>query len=301
MHWQTTHHLDHAIDVQFGDTVLFRYVYRSAAPTRESPKPYFHPLRTMRGDLLTNFRPTDHPWHHGLAMTSAELSGQNFWGGGTFVRDEGYKNIDNYGRQDHQAWDTIEQDAQGVRLAHRLKWITFEGQHWLDEARRIHAIAPAPDEGWWALSFHTKLHNVSGQTLAFGSPTTKGRPGAGYGSLFWRGPRDWTGGSVSIPDGPVDADEMRGQSAPWLAFTGQHDGTLNTSTLIFADCPDNPRYPNKWFVRNKPFATTSCSFMFDQVLELPADKTLELSYTVIAAEGAPETDAVERMIRCATA
>src|SRR5256885_281344 len=29
-------------------------------------KPFFHPLATTNGTVLTNFKPEDHPWHYGL-------------------------------------------------------------------------------------------------------------------------------------------------------------------------------------------------------------------------------------------
>ena len=51
------------------------------------------------------YLPHDNPWHTGLAMTSANLSGENFWGGPTFVRDTGYAWLENQGRIRHQAWN----------------------------------------------------------------------------------------------------------------------------------------------------------------------------------------------------
>ncbi|MBO0709121.1 MAG: PmoA family protein, partial [Candidatus Dormibacteraeota bacterium] len=75
---------DH-VDLQAGGRLLCRYVYRSDAPATESARPYLHPLRTLAGETVTGFRPDDHPWHHGLSFTSANLSGQNFWGGRTYV------------------------------------------------------------------------------------------------------------------------------------------------------------------------------------------------------------------------
>ena len=39
---------------------------------------------------MTGYRPSDHRWHKGLQMTSSHLSGQNFWGGNSYVHGEGY-------------------------------------------------------------------------------------------------------------------------------------------------------------------------------------------------------------------
>ena len=73
------HEVGEAVELRNGRDLLFRYVYESGVDPAESPKPYFHPLRTLAGEEVTLFRPHDHPWHTGLAMTSANLSGEKFW------------------------------------------------------------------------------------------------------------------------------------------------------------------------------------------------------------------------------
>ena len=73
---QLIHTLDSHMDLVHDDVTLFSYVYRSQVPAYESPRPYFHPLRTRGGKIVSGFRPHDHRWHHGLSMTCAHLSGQ---------------------------------------------------------------------------------------------------------------------------------------------------------------------------------------------------------------------------------
>ncbi|MBC2600255.1 DUF6807 family protein [Puniceicoccus vermicola] len=74
-------HPDDSVEFLWGDLPLFHYVARSEAPNEESPKPYFHPIRNLRGNVITNYRPNDHPWHHALSMTMTLVNGTNFWGG----------------------------------------------------------------------------------------------------------------------------------------------------------------------------------------------------------------------------
>ncbi len=50
---------------------------------------------------------------------------------------------------------------------------------------------------------------MTDRAIPIGSPTTRGRENAGYGGLFWRGPRSFTGGSVLAP-GVAGGDELRG-------------------------------------------------------------------------------------------
>jgi len=128
--------------------------------------------------------------------------------------------------------------------------------------------------------------------LVFGSPTTQGRPNAGYGSLFWRAPRSCTGGAI-LGGVDVEGPDVMGKPAPCLAFIGKHDGNVAASTVLFLAHPVNPRFPTKWFVRNEPYACVSCAFTFDEELALAPEATLALRYRVVIADGAWPRDQIE--------
>jgi len=269
------------IIARYNGQTLFEYVYLPDVPAQESPKPYFHPLYSLAGDVLTGFRPHDHPWHHGLALTLSALSGQNFWGGPSYVRDQGYTQLDNNGRIAHQTWESLADDG-GVQ---HLVWITAAGESWLEERREIRFTIET-SAGWWCLDWRSGWHNVSGRALVLGSPTTEGRPLAGYGGLFWRGARDLIGGKVLAGGDLIGEDAINGQAAPWLAFIGQHDGSLRWSTLIFQDHPQNPRYPTQWFARSSLYPGVSFAFMYDTPWHMAAGSRLDWRYRLIFANGA---------------
>lgn len=279
------------IELTAEDVVLFRYVYRPETPALESPRPYFHPLRTLAGETVTIFRPHDHLWHHGLSMTSAHLSGQNFWGGPTYVRDRGYVQLPNNGRVEHVGWDSLGLDG----IVERLRWVTAEGEAWLEERRQI-GVSVEPAGGWWALDLGLLLSNVSGRELSFGSPTTEGRPAAGYGGLFWRGPRSFLNGTI-LAAGGLEGQVAMGRRSPWLAFVGHHDETAAASTVIMIDGVDNPRHPTPWFVRSDPYACASAAFSFDEPYPLPPGEALALSYRVVFATGAWDREGIEEAAR----
>lgn len=286
-----THHLNDAIIARYANTELFRYCYSPATPQLESPKPYFHPLRTLAGDVVTIHRPHDHLWHHGLAMTLTYVSGQNFWGGVSYVRDQGYKQLPNNGRQQHVAWELLAAAGTTATLRHRLHWLTQAHEPLLDERRMIAISDLDPEAGVYRLTFTTELTNTTPRELLLGSPTTEGRANAGYGSLFWRGPRDFAvGGTLLMSDDRAlakgDPDEkLMGQRSPWLAYIGSHDESARKSTLLFIDSPANPRYPTQWFCRASN-ASASFAFMFDQYYPLPPAETLRLTYHLAIATGA---------------
>jgi hypothetical protein len=286
----TTHLLGRHVDVHHGDRLLFRYVYAPDTPQVESPRPYFHPLRTLAGDTVTIFRPHDHRWHHGLSMTSAHLSGENFWGGATYVEGRGYAQLPNNGTMRHEAWE-----GMGPLLVERLAWVTEAGERWLEEARTIE-VAPVDGAGdHWTLRLRFDLRNVAGRPLEFGSPTTAGRPMAGYGGLFWRGPRSYLNGTILAANG-LEGPGVMGERSPWLAFAGRHDESDHASTLVFVDHPENPRHPTKWFVRSDPYGCVSASFMFDEEYPLGAGEDLTLRYDVIVGTGEWSRERVEDAI-----
>lgn len=293
MHLDLTHRHGRYIDVACGQTTLFRYTYQPDVALVECPKPFFHPIRTLQGNVVTLSRPHDHRWHHGLAMTLTDVSGENYWGGGTFVLGRGYVQLDNVGRQAHTAWRRVEARRDRATLVEELEWITAKGETQLSEERTIRVVALNPGEGYWTLEFATHIENVTDRELAIGSPTTNGRPNAGYGGLFWRGPRDFWKGKVIGAAGRDGEEANMGAQGAWLAFVGKHDEVTAESTLIFVDSPGNPRYPTKWFVRSDPYACASFAFMFDEVYALQPGERLKLAYRIVIADGAWDREAIE--------
>lgn len=278
---------DAEVTASWQDRELFRYVCRPADPQLESPRPYFHPVRTLRGDVVTIHRPHDHVWHKGIALSLPHVGTDNFWGGPTF-RGGRYVQLPNDGAMRHESFEAaagngIADGGQGAFLDERLRWVTEAGLAPVTERRRI-AAAAWPEAGAWVLAFETTMTNVSGAAVVFGSPTTEGRPNAGYGGLFWRGPRSFTGGTVVTPDGQ-GGDELMGSRGPWLGFAGRHDGRGGGSTLVFRDSPANFSHPSQWFVRSTPFAAVCPAPFFDTPRALAAEDSLTLRYDIVVAAG----------------
>ena len=267
-------------------TELFTYRYRPSLDAFECPCPYFHPLRTLSGGAVTVHRPCDHRWHKGLAMTVSHLSGQNFWGGVTYVHgapNGGYVVLPNVGSLVHREFTAFEPDG-APRLAERVDWLSAEGEHRLAETREISVLDFDRADGRWTLEFATELANVSGDVLELGSPTVFGRVLAGYCGFFWRGPRSFTGGRV-LAGGGLEGQEAMGERAPWLAYSGEFDEIDGQATLLFRAAPDTPGGEPYWFVRSEPFAAVNPSLAFFDALRLPAGEVLARRYRVTIADG----------------
>ncbi|GAA3152559.1 hypothetical protein JOF29_002557 [Kribbella aluminosa] len=256
---------DKALSISCGETELGRYVFMHDDAGYEAPKPYMHPIRSLSGAVLTSFRPWDHRWHKGLQMTWSHVSGQNFWGGPTFLPDRGYQNADNVGRIEHAGFDEVTCTGDRVQIDEKLSWITSTGERWIDEHRR-HTVGDVDaGRGLWALTLNTRLRNGAGRPLDFGSPTTQGRPQAGYTGLFCRGPRSWTGGRILAPAA--------------LAIAGRSSAAA----------------PIKWFVRREPFAAIAPSPSFDDEIVLADDQTLALQHRFVFVDHVCDTEELEAL------
>lgn len=276
------HRVGRSITISAEDTELFSYIYRPDTPVLESPKPYLHPIRTLGGDLVSLFRPHDHVWHKGIAWSLPNVGEHNFWGGPTYVRGSAYVQLENNGSAVHRELTALSIDDERAVIAHRLDWHTQAGLRVIKENRSL--TATVVDEATWLLIFDTTMTNVSDGPLSFGSPTTKGRENAGYGGLFWRGPRSFTGGIIRSPD-RTGGDELRGARAPWFGFHGQHDGSGRWSTIVIVDDTANPNHPPQWFTRRDEFACLSPAPFFSEELDLLPDSTIRFRYAVVVADG----------------
>lgn len=289
---------------------LVRYVYKPTDVQLESPRPYFHPLRTVGGDLVSLFRPHDHVWHKGIAWSLPNVGPHNFWGGPTYVRGQEYVQLDNDGSMVHDGFTAEHAGDDGVTVTESLTWVTQAGERVVKESRTFTVTladratetgassadgAGGTDGPAWVLTFQTTMTNISGAALPIGSPTTNGRENAGYGGLFWRGPRSFTGGTILAP-GFAGGEEIRGQRAPWVGFTGTHDETAHRSTLVMVDSPDNPRGPTspgldpEWFARNEWFACVCAAPAFSEEIPFAPDESLTFRYAVVIADGGADAE-----------
>lgn len=246
-----------------GDVVM-TYVFDGPEPVLESPRPYAM-LATRTGRGVCGYRPADHVWHRGLSLALPNVGEHNFWGGPTYLRDQGYVQLPNNGSQLHRGF----LDEREGGFGERLDWLSQDGDLVLSEVRRL-TVHPV-DASTWALTWRSVLTNRTTEPLAFGSPTSRGRDNAGYGGIFWRGPEQFTGGQIIAPDGPV-GDAARGGHHPWLAFTAEEAGVLIHRT-------------GPWFARSEEFAGLCPAPFFYDETTLDPGGNLTLTAAVVVGDG----------------
>jgi methane monooxygenase PmoA-like len=298
---------DH-LSAQLEGVEVFRYVLDDLTDQVESPRPYLHPLRSLDGDVVSIYRPHDHLWHRGLSLALPNVGEHNFWGGVTYTRDQGYVQLPNNGRMANRGLDIL----PGGAFFEEVDWVTEPGDTIVTEKRQVRAagLGSPGGEGTraWGLSWTSDWTNATGGPILFGSPTTEGRPMAGYGGFFWRGPRDFTGAAVLAPETtePADYDapdgvpdgvpEQMGLLAPWIAITGRHDGSSGRSTFVMADSAANTLGAGPWFVRSTPYACISTAPFFFTERVLEPGQTWNWRHQVAVSTGALDVGGVQALV-----
>ena len=272
---QLRHELDRHVEILTVEgALLWRYVYVPETPTNESPRPYAHPVCSVAGDVLTNFRPNDHPWHHALSMTLTSVDGVNFWGGPSYRASDGYQWREDHGLQVHRSWAAL----QPERLEETLDWCVGKSGTVLLHERRV--MQTAVTETGWSLRWTSELANVSGRQLALDNyHSGGGLVGSHYTGLQFRGARellDEHGDArigITADGGLVGEAATHGAATRAMEWSCQHDGSLRRTRIRF----ENLNGPLSWFVRAKnPVA--AFAFHRERGESLAAGATLRLDH-----------------------
>ncbi|MGK0239619.1 MAG: hypothetical protein ACI92G_003097 [Candidatus Pelagisphaera sp.] len=284
--------------VSFGDVVLFDYTYKADTNRSYCPRPFMHPIRTLAGDVLTNSRPSDHPWHNGLSMTLNNVNGMNFWGGPTYTRETGqYADYPNVGKQIHRDWKTGCHSEKSHSWIETLDWTGPNDEHVFTETRTLTVTDIDTEIGLWRLIWKSSLVNVLGEKLSINSYCSgEGLEGSGYTGLFLRMSRGYN----KIPeqtfhDGKTvwddyhdddsiieSAEAINGWKKRRLAYQGAFDTSLNGALLLCEDITENPPYELHWFHRpSMPCLAWSTAFHKSLVVEADASITFAHSLGIV--------------------
>ncbi|MEU9860795.1 PmoA family protein [Streptomyces sp. NPDC047971] len=259
-----------------------RYVLHADLAPGHSPRPHLHPVSTLAGVTVTERLPADHPHHLGAGVAVADVAGFNFWGGRTFVRDQGPVALDNHGVQRHEGFKLRDPDG----FVEELSW-TAGGRALLREHRTVSATALTDSS--WALDLTFSLANVSGEELSVGSPATNGRPGAAYGGFFWRAPLEIAPPEVFGADADGETS-VHGRPAEWVALAGRG------WTLVFAGATTETRR-DPWFVRAAAYPGVGSSLASAGRLTVAAGAAVVRRVVTVVADGRLDRDAAAALVR----
>lgn len=266
-------------ELQLAGQAVATYVDGAGTAALDGPRPHLHPLRTLGGTVVTDVAPEDHTWHAGVSMAVQDVSGANLWGGATYVRDRGYRWLEDHGRITHEGWlEEPHESAAGGSAVQRLAWRRGDGELLATERRALR-WQPAP-EGW-ELEFDSEITAAVEAPLTLGSPGSNGREGGGYGGFFWRLP--------ACTDVEVRTATSRGETQthgsadPWIAWTAraESDFTLVLARPAGGDGADADR----WFVRVSDYPGVGAALAWDTPVTVPGGASMHRSYRSLVADG----------------
>ncbi len=258
--------------------LLAHYESGRRMPQVHSPRPYLHPVRTLGGQPLTEVSPVDHRHHYGVSLAVAGVNGTSHWGGRTFLPGHGPTLLTNHGQQRSRGV-TVDDHS----LTDDITWYDEQGRPQLVERRRLTGDLAF---GGWRLDWHSVLTARYGP-VRIDSPATSGRPGVGYGGIFWRLPSADT--TVVLSEAGEGTDAAYGSTSPWLAFVQQRDDIV--TTLLLVQPQEDPR---PWFLRATDYVGAGPALAWQNTLALQPDQDLSLSLTALLLDRSVDlTDAAD--------
>ncbi|MFD7021140.1 DUF6807 family protein [Promicromonospora sukumoe] len=259
-------------------------------PKVHARRPYLHPVHTLAGTPLTDVSPVDHRHHYGVGIAVPDVNGTSHWGGRTFIEDVGPTLLKNHGRQT-SAGLRVEPlagssgapgvpgvpGAAGETLVEDVLWSDEHGEPQLREERRISArllpLGPGSDAApGWVLDWRSTLHADHGP-LEIRSPATNGRPGAGYGGLFWRLPIAES--TTVLSAAGTGENRAHGSTSPWVAFVQQQGGRSTTLLLV------QPGQVRPWFLRSAEYPGACPALAWDAPLLVPDGGAVQLDLVAV--------------------
>lgn len=266
---------------------IFTYVIdTSHVPAQDTPKPYFHPVRTLSGEVVTDFAPEDHPWHHGITVAFPRVNDHNLWGGGTYLGpDSGYVVQSDHGEIKHHKWLTI--NAAAGTFSHELGWYGQNNELLLTETRswKVNAINHGGNKGW-QLELHTSFRNELATDISLETPQQRGRADGGYGGLFFRMSADLTDFNLFVNGDPSRGSGDEGHDLVIQAQTSEGE----EATIAMEYQNGIPVERQKWLYRVTPFPLAGFAVAYDEGLVIPVGESFAFSHRIGVLDGIVDSE-----------
>lgn len=202
-------------------------------------KPYFHPLRSASGKIVTRRYPMeivegerhDHPHHRGLWFAHGDVNGLDFWSA------DPSREGDNYGAITLKKVVGVKSGAKQGSLTAEFNWNDGKGNTIVTENRTV-TFYPHPTLR--IMDFDIQLTGV--QKAHFGD-TKEGT----FAIRVAEAMNESKGGTLVNAEGKTGEKNTWGKRSPWMDYCGDVEGE-KLGIAIF-DHPANPKHPTFWHVR----------------------------------------------------
>lgn len=280
-----------------GDRAIWQFNHLQDG--KEKGCPYFHPLATMEGAVLTDLRPGDHLWHRGLRFAWKVINGlDGYW---TWPEEQERSPDKALGQTDVTAVKVTANDDFSARFELEIRYHPPGEPPDVTEQRVIEVSAPDAN-GDYRIDWHGVFTAgakgaVLDRTPILGEPD--GKWFGGYAGLQFRLAHHdqfstWTisnseGISVTSDSDKITAETrkqlepLHGKPARWVDLTlDMADGKKGGATIM--DHPGNLRHPPPWHIAAMPHEFHHAP-LFNGPFTLDAGKSLPLRFRILVHAG----------------
>ena len=239
-------------------------------------------------------------------MTASHLSGQNFWGGNSYVHGEGYlpfpervgsmraRRLRRARRRTTTGWSSPS-GSPGSRTA---------ASEWARERRAVAVHSVDAEAGACALDWSIALTNLRERAAALRlAHHRRPRDGRVHRACTGAGPRAFTGARCWPGGGPEQRrghDGAARRRVPLARLLGEHDDVDGHATLVFAHAPENDRVgarlalvrPLRADRRRRPLLG-----VLRGVRAAARRHASRYRYRVVVADGAWDAEAIAKQLR----
>ena len=237
---------------------------------KEYPRPFFYPLRSPKGTVLTRMGhpgAPDHDHHRSIWFAHHKVAGVNFWA------DEG----SNLGRVRQKQWLAYEDGEAEAVMAVLLGWLDGEGRE-LMEQEVVAAWRPGGKSGHeleLQLTFRPRGESLELQKTNFGFLAV--RMAMELSGHFGKG-------EIRDSAGRKGENEIFAKSAKWMDYSGPTEAVPDGREGVTCfDHPANPNYPTHWHVREDGWMGAACCLVEGRILK--KEEPLVLRYLLLAHAG----------------
>jgi type 1 glutamine amidotransferase len=243
-------------------------------------KPYFHPLSTLDGSVLTGLRPEDHPWHRAVWFSWKYINGLNYW-------EEDPKTAKSEGITELKSVKYKVDKQFSAEFKLDLTYHPPLVADLLKEERIVRISAPEAD-GSYFMDWESTFTALADEMVLDRAPLPDepdGKSWGGYAGFSARlNLQLWDFKTINDSG---ETENLHGKASKWVTFEGKNLKSQPVSMTIF-DHPSNTNHPNKWFISNDPdtpFYYFSPAVIFAKKMILKKGEKLHLKYRLLVTSG----------------
>ncbi len=231
----------------------------------ELHKPYFHPIYTPNGSIVTDDAPGDCPYHHGLCFAWEDVDGVNY------CRETDCDESER-GRIVHREFRDKVANGHSANFTVVNDWVDPNDYKSIEEICRIRVYQPQEDRQLIDLQF---CFSAQSRDVSIGvSPESQG--------LCFRG-TEMEYRKVTNSEYSIGQSEVSGKAAKWCSLNGVLSDEA-VGVAIF-DHPSNLGHPTPFLALDDSIGFVATTFAFTKPHIIAAGETLSLSYRIVVYLG----------------